>query len=515
MPNVAMPNGDVVAFPDDMAPDQIKGMIATKFPDASKQTFLSKVSGDLGSRWQQAQQDVHSYPEMSPIIGAGVAAGSANDVIGQGINAVTPDIVKQGLASGAQSTANALDNTSIGQKIGDTLMGLRDSGEGFMQNNPRSAIALRAAGNAATLLPAIKGAEPLVRGAQEVAENVSNGVKGLSDSYAAKYPVGTAPFDPIQPNIAYQASPAALETAAKLHYNDAESMGGMIKPGGFQDTLNAIKQKVGYQTTEGAALAGENSVTDTINKLDRMQEMPISLRGLDEMDGTLNSKISVAMRAGDNEAASKLLDIKSMLKNASTSLKPEDLVNPEAFDSWRKGDILFSAKSKMKQLQSLVDNAYNTDNPDSAMRSGYRTLSRQLAKNPMGWTPEEIGLINQGAKRGLTASALKTIGGRLISGIGGAAGGVAAGAMAGGPFGAIAGGIIGTGIGEGLGYPMRAAATSMQESRAMAPFAAVASRPSVVKTIQPSISEIMKLPMAQQKEALDAILKTRKIKSAP
>lgn len=36
MPNIQMPNGDVVAFPDDMPRDQIKGLISQKFPDISK-----------------------------------------------------------------------------------------------------------------------------------------------------------------------------------------------------------------------------------------------------------------------------------------------------------------------------------------------------------------------------------------------------------------------------------------------------------------------------------------------
>ena len=36
MPNVRMPNGDVVAFPDDMPKEQIKSLIASKFPELAK-----------------------------------------------------------------------------------------------------------------------------------------------------------------------------------------------------------------------------------------------------------------------------------------------------------------------------------------------------------------------------------------------------------------------------------------------------------------------------------------------
>ena len=34
MPNVHMPDGAIVAFPDDMPPEQIKAMILQKFPGA-------------------------------------------------------------------------------------------------------------------------------------------------------------------------------------------------------------------------------------------------------------------------------------------------------------------------------------------------------------------------------------------------------------------------------------------------------------------------------------------------
>ena len=36
MPDVIMPNGDIVSFPDDMPQEQIKSLIVGKFPELGK-----------------------------------------------------------------------------------------------------------------------------------------------------------------------------------------------------------------------------------------------------------------------------------------------------------------------------------------------------------------------------------------------------------------------------------------------------------------------------------------------
>ena len=467
--------------------------------------LLSRIGSDINNRWQQGQQAADdyvggkiSYPELLLASTGKVIAGSGNDIAGEVMGALTPDIVKQGLASGANATAGALDNTSVGQGIGNTLLGAKTAYDNFTQNNPRAARNIESAANIATFVPTAAGAVKTAAAIPDALSSAGNAIAPI-EAASEKLPGVLGDVSSGAQKTA-QLTPDMLQTAATMRYDNAAQLGGMIKPGGFQDTLNAIKQKVGYQTPEGIAFAGEGPVTDTINKLDKMQEMPISLKGLDEIDGTLNSKISVAMRAGDNEAASKLIDIKNMLKNASNTVKPEDLVNPQAFEEWRAGDSLWSAKSKMQQLQNIVDNAYNTDNPDTAIRAGYRTLSKQLAKNPQGWTPQEIALINQGAKRGVAASALKAVSGRLMSHMTALALG-AAGTAAGG----IPGAMLGFAAGEAAGFPMRALGNALQESRAAAPMAAVAARPAVLNALPTEISEIVKLPPSQARAAFLAL----------
>lgn len=126
MPNVQMPNGDLVAFPDDMPSEQIKGLISAKFPDAGK---VDNTSSDQSfgtayqSRIDQAADNINkedieapfkndnSGPEWLQRIGdagsrvgnatmnmlgaasAPLAAGVQTGVVQPIVNAVTPDKV--------------------------------------------------------------------------------------------------------------------------------------------------------------------------------------------------------------------------------------------------------------------------------------------------------------------------------------------------------------------------------------------------------------------------------------
>lgn len=69
MPNVRMPDGVVVAFPDDMPPEQIKAMIASKFPDLSPAQPPAGPQPGSAEYAQWALEQVKagkSVPQVSP-----------------------------------------------------------------------------------------------------------------------------------------------------------------------------------------------------------------------------------------------------------------------------------------------------------------------------------------------------------------------------------------------------------------------------------------------------------------
>lgn len=477
------------------------GNFFDQFDTPKQPSFLDRVGQDLLNRANEGADAIVAFRN-----GDQGALQTGLQLAGKMGAAPILDIGGEAIKSGYQSLPQSIQN--LGSKaanyvsdsaVGDVARQYAAKYQDFAKNNPNAARSIESGLDLAGVVPIGKAAQAVAEPVQAGVNDIAKGAAGLADQYATKYP-GATPFDKITPPA--QITPEALEAGATLRYNNATQMGGLIKPEGFADTVNSIKQKVGYQTPEGKIFAGESPVTDAMNRLDAVVKSgnPVSLTGLDEFDGRLRSDISKAYRAGDNESASKLLEIKNMLKNSSETVKPENLVNPDAFNEWRQGDALWTAKSKMQQLQSIVDNAYNTDNPDTAMRTGYKNLYKQLQKNPQGWTPEEMDLINQGAKRGIAAGALKAVSGRLMSHLTALAlgGGGAA-------VGGIPGMVAGFAAGEAAGFPLRAASNALQESRAMAPLRAVGNRASVTKALPQDIKDIMQMPPAQARKALNAL----------
>ena len=96
---------------------------------------------------------------------------------------LVPDAVKAPIASGAQVAADALDKTSLGQTIGDTLMKGENAYSGWAKNNPRASADVEAVAN---LLPF----ESAARGAKEIATGIGNAADASLESRWPKSPEG-------------------------------------------------------------------------------------------------------------------------------------------------------------------------------------------------------------------------------------------------------------------------------------------------------------------------------------
>jgi len=152
MPIVRMPDGTQVSFPDDMPKEQIKGMIASKYPDAintQPQGFLANVNSDLQQRAQNVIRDAgradrgEIMPSMAGLSYVGNTAGLGVDVLGRGLSAVTPDFVKEG----AKNVLSSALDTDLGRKAVDAAGYVGDKYSEFAKANPNADVAARAVGN--------------------------------------------------------------------------------------------------------------------------------------------------------------------------------------------------------------------------------------------------------------------------------------------------------------------------------------------------------------------------------
>jgi hypothetical protein len=110
----------------------------------SAPSFMDRATNDVTNRLASVAQK----PSIGHIIGQGY--GAVGDVIGEGIKSATPQPVKAAITSGAQGTADAIDSTTTGQKLGDMLMAGRDVASNVAANHPDLWGALSDIGNVAS-----------------------------------------------------------------------------------------------------------------------------------------------------------------------------------------------------------------------------------------------------------------------------------------------------------------------------------------------------------------------------
>jgi len=106
MPNVKMPDGAVVAFPDDMPPEQIKAMIAKKFPDAA---LNQKLAQPFGAN----PKPVNAAPSVGPMDYLSQSMSGLNEGIAMGLGAPV-DIATLGI-NAATTGLNAMTGSNIPQ----------------------------------------------------------------------------------------------------------------------------------------------------------------------------------------------------------------------------------------------------------------------------------------------------------------------------------------------------------------------------------------------------------------
>lgn len=142
MPEIRMPDGQVVAFPDDMPKEQIKGMIASKFPQETKQYDISTgkaalfgfgqgMTGGLSDEIASAESGIPleeytnllnqadeqhgiAYPagEMAGAL-AGLLTGGR--LLGSGVKSMAPVLTEKG---GALAGKNFATKVGTGAAIG-------------------------------------------------------------------------------------------------------------------------------------------------------------------------------------------------------------------------------------------------------------------------------------------------------------------------------------------------------------------------------------------------------------
>lgn len=269
-------------------------------------------------------------------------------------------------------------------------------------------------------------------------------------------------------------SPQDVKAASSASYQQMRSNGATLN----QNGINVVTNNIG-KALDDTGLMNEKLHGDTMSVVADMnkdaQSGQMDLEKLDQYRQLLNQVVTknTSKIDGANPDAYKANVAIHALDDAVDTLGGQHLSagTPEAMQSLNNARALYSASSKMSDVQRIIDNARYSDVPASAIKNGFKTLAKQVAISPRGYTEEEVKAINYAASTGIMTGALKFMGSRLIS----ALTGMAVGSMGGGPI----GGGVGTMVGGAMGFPFRAGATALQAGRGQNVIDLIGSRPAV------------------------------------
>lgn len=202
-------------------------------------------------------------------------------------------------------------------------------------------------------------------------------------------------------------------------------------------------------TAKWLAKLEEKSTDDAGNPVDLEWSKVNGLRKL------LNGDITKNLRQGNNEDAYQAMTARTALDRSMNNMQSTDLTSgdPAAINLTRQGNTLFSAATKQEEIQNILDKGDTAKVPSTVYQNGLSKLAQKLKNNSSGYTPEEIEAINYGAKTGIVVPILRTLGGKITSGM---LGGIS-GALGGGIPGAL-GGMV---AGEAAAFPFRAGANAL------------------------------------------------------
>lgn len=424
----------------------------------AKPGFIDRVAGDLTKRANEGADAIVAYRNGEQgLTQTGVqllgkmGAGSVADIGGEAVKSAytsLPDSAQKYIGDKASKAGNYIADTSIG-KAG--IEGARQLGEKYTEiakNNPNAARTIESVADVASLLPAGKAVETVAQPMQSA---------------------GKAVIDAATPAKIYSATD--LRDLASKTFQAADNQGGLLTPQ-MSDSFVADVNKILPQATRVKSMVGASPATKIIDELQSWKGTPITFEEADQLDKLLTKKMQASSAV--DSLTGKLTDEGNDLQDIQHALRDTMDQGGNGFDTLSEARKLWAASMRQQSLENIVQRAYMTDNPQTAIRTGFKTLAGNPARL-RGFTPDEVKAIKDAAQTGLMTGALKFMGSRIISSLAGAAGGAAGG----GPLGAA----IGAGVGAVAGTPFRMGANAIQAGKAKKVMRAISQRPAVQSAV--------------------------------
>lgn len=440
MPIVAMPDGTQVNFPDDIPSDQIKSMIASKFPDVAKGAVdpasiggntaaavygmsdmfpgLNKASDFLGAAGakaydmasgqnnmdgqsvldlaKQAEADTTATQAANPIanrlgqvaglVGSFGAFGGANKAIQGGVGAGLSALSQY--APAIAKGASMIAPLATGAAEGGTIGGAYGAGNAPIGQE------MQGAENGAIAGAALGAAAPIAIGAVGAA---GNGLANISKGIGALSP------DKLQ-DISQ-----SIKSESTKSYQTMRNVGAVIDPAKAQDIAAAVEGEISNSGKLNPRLHG-----DTLSVLDDLKTAAqgdnFGLEDLDQYRQLLretvdnNTDITGKMSSDGRLAVKAINAIDDQVDN----LTAKDLSNNGqiAVDALNKGRAQWAKYRSFDTVANIVKKA---DGDPNKIKSALTRFVNN-GKNLRGFSPDEVDALKTAAKSSAGESVMKGLG---------------------------------------------------------------------------------------------------------
>lgn len=386
---------------------------------------IGRFSESLKERTQQASDIKAMYeageitkPEEVAYLALASGGGFVTDIAG--------NILQTGLESANKLTGGALNagisrlgsavgglpsvgGGTIGERIPGELGFLASQYQDFAQKNPRQALALESALNAAAIAPGLKYGEDIISSTGKLKKTIS----------ASK--------------IKQMSSDEIRQKSSDL-FTLARQKGGDLKPE-FTDDLIKDFSKIQPKTKMGQIIEGESKASSIINDIaEQYGGKNLTFDELMEADEMLGKAAFSEVDAFGkmNNEGRKLYEMQNKLRSAIDSAEDSAFIGGrQGFEIAKEARKYWQAQAKLRDVERIIQGAADAQQPTTVLKNGFRRLRKDKRYN--SFTLREKDAIDRAAETGVLEGFFKLTGSGLVPIIAGAAG-----AGASGPGGALA-----------------------------------------------------------------------------
>ncbi len=393
---IEIPGQGIIEFPDGMSDNDIAAAIHSNFGSVQKPTY---TTDPVRSTYQGIMENV-----AAPINNA--------------VNSVTAPImgaIASAEAPAAQGVANAIDSTSIGQWVGDKMLGAKQGVQGVVDEvndlatyNPDLQRDLSAFGQNVQLtgnLPlAIKAGQVAIKAGQAIEPSLSK-MPGMLGNTASGSQV-------VKPLAALQRP--AIKSASQNAYDYSEAVNGVLSPEGFVNNVGDLVQAKKLSKIPGVSDDAIGDINATLDQITPAPGHAWTLKDYQNFDKMLTAKKYDAMNGYMPTNKSRILDeVQDEVRDRLRNIKEGDVIGgKEGFDALTNDAIpLWDVQSKLDDLETMIGKANASLNPDTAMKTAFKNL--YYSKRINAYPDEVKKLIKKGSETGDVSDILGFMGSRL------------------------------------------------------------------------------------------------------